>query len=109
MLDILKGKIQIPAYRALYLDKILEKNEHFYVERDKHFKSLIKEFKAIEDSDFEVPASLKKRAAMHGSRWKPPSFCLRALSALTAAASTSPRKPTLLTVGLTPVPPTLPL
>lgn len=70
--DILKGKIQIPAYRALYLDKVLEKNEHLYVERDKHFKSLIKEFKAIEDSDFEVPASLKKTLRpyqVNGFRW----------------------------------------
>ena len=58
--EILKGNIHLPAYRALYLDKMLEKNDHLYVERDKHFKKLIKEFKALEDSDFEVPVSLRK-------------------------------------------------
>ena len=58
--EFLRGNIKIPAYRALYLDKILEKNKSLYVERDKHFKSLIKEFKTVSDSDFEVPVSLQK-------------------------------------------------
>ncbi|MBQ3544366.1 MAG: SNF2 helicase associated domain-containing protein [Lachnospiraceae bacterium] len=58
--EILKGKIKLPGYRALYLDKILEKKENLYVERDKHFKNLIKEFKTMEDSDFEAPTSLNK-------------------------------------------------
>ncbi|MBR4964915.1 MAG: SNF2 helicase associated domain-containing protein, partial [Lachnospiraceae bacterium] len=58
--EILKGKMQVPAYRALYLDKVLEKNETLYVERDRHFKNLIKEFKTTDESDFEVPASLQK-------------------------------------------------
>ena len=58
--DILKGKLQLPVYRALYLDKVLEKNENLYVERDKYFKKLIKEFKTMEESEFEVPTSLQK-------------------------------------------------
>lgn len=58
--EFLKGKIKVPAYRALYLDKILEKNDSLYVERDRHFKTLIKEFKTMEDSDFELPESLSK-------------------------------------------------
>lgn len=57
--DFIKGNMKIPAFRALYLDHTLEKNESFYVERDKNFKSLIKEFKTVSDSDFEVPYSLK--------------------------------------------------
>lgn len=58
--DFLKGKIHIPAYRALYLDKMLEKNETLYVNRDKHFKKLIKEFKTVSDSDFELPENFQK-------------------------------------------------
>lgn len=57
--DFLKGKLKLPAYRALYLDKLLEKNDNLYVERDKHFKQLMKEFKTVEDSDFEVPEALQ--------------------------------------------------
>lgn len=68
----LKGNIKIPAYRALYLDKILEKNEAVYAERDKHFKTLIKEFKTVSDSDFEIPDSLHKIMRNYqkvGFRW----------------------------------------
>ncbi len=57
--EFLKGKLKLPAYRALYLDKLLEKNETLYVERDRHFKKLMKEFKTVEDSDFEVPEALQ--------------------------------------------------
>ena len=32
--DFVKGDMQVPAYRALYLDKVLEKNELFYARRD---------------------------------------------------------------------------
>lgn len=70
--EFLKGNIKIPAYRALYLDKVLEKNKSIYTERDKHFKSLIKEFKTVSDSDFEVPESLHKIMRNYqtvGFRW----------------------------------------
>lgn len=53
------GKMHVPAYRALYLDKMLEKNESFYVKRDRHFKALVKDFKTIEDSDHEIPEALQ--------------------------------------------------
>ncbi len=56
--QFLKENMEIPAYRALYLDKMLEKNDSLYVERDKHYKQLIKEFKTIAESDFEVPKGL---------------------------------------------------
>lgn len=70
--EFLKGNIKVPAYRALYLDKVLEKNKSVYTERDKHFKSLIKEFKTVSDSDFEVPESLQKIMRNYqtiGFRW----------------------------------------
>ncbi len=70
--EFLKGKTQIPAYRALYLDKLLEKNESLYIERDKNFKALIKEFKTVEDSDFELPQTLQKIMRNYqttGYRW----------------------------------------
>lgn len=57
--EFLQGNMKIPAYRALYLDKLLEQNESFYIDRDKNFKNLIREFKTLTDSDYEVPASLK--------------------------------------------------
>lgn len=56
--DFVKGKIQIPIYRALYLNKLMESGEQFYLNRDKYFKKLVKEFKTVEESEFEVPESL---------------------------------------------------
>lgn len=57
--EFASGKMQVPAYRALYLDKMLEKNDSFYTRRDRHFKSLVKDFKTIEEADFEVPEPLR--------------------------------------------------
>lgn len=70
--QFVSGKMQLPAYRALYLDKMLEQTEGVYAERDSHFKRLIKEFKAVEDSDFEIPAALRKVLRKYqktGYRW----------------------------------------
>ncbi len=57
--EFVKGKMQIPTYRALYLDKMLEQSESIYAKRDSHFKKLLKEFKTVNDSEYEVPESLQ--------------------------------------------------
>ena len=57
--DFVKGDMEVPAYRALYLDKVLEKNDLFYSRRDHAFKHLVKEFKTVSDSEYEVPESLQ--------------------------------------------------
>lgn len=70
--EFVKGNMKIPVYRALYLNKMLEQGEDIYLDRDKHFKTLIKEFKTIEDSDFEVPASLvsvMRNYQVRGFKW----------------------------------------
>lgn len=70
--EFVKGKMQLPVYRALYLDKMLEKNENIYAERDRHFKALVKEFKTVSDSEFEVPESLKpimRNYQIFGYKW----------------------------------------
>ena len=70
--EFVKGKMQIPTYRALYLDKMLEECERFYTTRDKYFKKLIKEFKTVNDSDYEVPQTLRsmmRNYQIFGYRW----------------------------------------
>jgi len=70
--DVTKGKMHLPAYRALYLDKMLEGQEDLYADRDRHFKQLIKEFKTVADSDYEVPQHLKsimRSYQKEGYRW----------------------------------------
>lgn len=58
--ELAKGSATIPAYRALYLDKLLSESDTVIYSRDHHIKELLKDFKAIEDSSFEVPAKYEK-------------------------------------------------
>lgn len=70
--QFVKGKMQIPAYRALYLEKMLEDTENLYAQRDTHFKKLIKDFKTVDDADFELPSDMKKilrKYQLTGYRW----------------------------------------
>ena len=70
--EFVKGNMKIPVYRALYLNKMLEQGENIYLNRDSHFKNLIKEFKTVEDSEFEVPESLTsimRGYQVHGYKW----------------------------------------
>lgn len=57
--DFIKGKIQIPVYRALYLDKMLEGHEELVAGRDRHYRNLIRNFKTISDADFDTPAVME--------------------------------------------------
>ena len=70
--EFVKDKIKIPVYRALYLDKMLEGKQGLYTDRDTNFKKLVKEFKTVDDSDFEVPKSLAdtlRNYQIHGFKW----------------------------------------
>ena len=70
--EIAKGHIECPAYRTLYLDKLLEAHEELYQTRDSHFRELVKSFKTISDADFEVPGSLEgvmRGYQKNGYRW----------------------------------------
>ena len=70
--QLLAGRMHIPAFRSLYIDKMMESMEDIYVERDSRFKKLIKEFKTISDADFDVPAGLRQTLRKYqvvGYRW----------------------------------------
>ncbi len=66
------GKMQLPAYRALYLDKMLEDQSGIYEHRDRHFKKLIQEFKTISDAEFDLPEGINghlRKYQRDGYRW----------------------------------------
>ncbi|MEG1148739.1 MAG: SNF2 helicase associated domain-containing protein, partial [Niameybacter sp.] len=70
--DLVEGEVSLPKFRALYLDQILKKNDEIQVERDKYFKQIIRDIKNVEDTDYEVPASLKRILRSYqkvGYRW----------------------------------------
>lgn len=70
--EFVKGKMHLPLYRTLYLDKMLEEHSEVYNTRDQQFRQIVKNMKAANDSDFEVPASLDKTMRNYqknGFRW----------------------------------------
>ncbi|MCR5295729.1 MAG: DEAD/DEAH box helicase [Lachnospiraceae bacterium] len=70
--EFVQGKMQIPAYRALYLDKMLEEHEEIVSSRDAHFKNLIRSFKTTRDSDYELPKGLRAKMRpyqLNGFKW----------------------------------------
>ncbi|MCD8151494.1 MAG: SNF2 helicase associated domain-containing protein [Clostridiales bacterium] len=70
--DFVQGKMHLPLYRTLYLNKMLEENEGVYNDRDRHFREMVKEFKTVNDADFDVPSSLSgimRRYQKDGYKW----------------------------------------
>ncbi|MCD7735819.1 MAG: SNF2-related protein, partial [Lachnospiraceae bacterium] len=58
--EFVSGKMHLPLYRTLYLNKMLEANDSVYSDRDSRFREMVKEFKTVNDADFDVPESLSK-------------------------------------------------
>lgn len=52
------GQITLPAYRALYLDNMLSGSEGIRVDRDSHFRNMIRNFKTLSESDYALPQDL---------------------------------------------------
>lgn len=57
--NLKKGHVNVPKYRAMYLDAALKSNQKLSVEKNKEFKGMVRNMKTIEDSDYEVPESLR--------------------------------------------------
>ena len=66
--ELLKGKMKLPMYRTLYLDKLLEEHEGIYSSRDSHFKKIVKGFKTIKDAEFEKFAPQLKVCLVTGNQ-----------------------------------------
>ena len=62
--NLKKGTLIVPKYRAMYLDAALKNNQLLSIEKNKEFKGMVRNMKTIEDSDYEVPDSL--RSIMRG-------------------------------------------
>ncbi len=51
---------RVPRYRALYLDSLYRERHDIRLERDSHFKAIVRGMKSVEDSDFDVPKAFAK-------------------------------------------------
>ena len=70
--EFVKGKMHLPLYRTLYLDKMLEEHSDVYNTRDQQFRTIIKNMKSVKEADFEVPSALDKVMRNYqktGFRW----------------------------------------
>lgn len=57
--ELKERKAQVPLYRSLYLDSLMKDNaDYIRLERDKQFKTVIREMRSMEDGDREVPAEI---------------------------------------------------
>ncbi len=55
--ELQKGTVQLPAYRAPYLDSVL--SDGVRVSRDKNLRDMIRNFKSVAESDYAVPEGLE--------------------------------------------------
>jgi SNF2 family DNA or RNA helicase len=70
--DIAKGEINIPKFRALYIDNMITQSELLKYDRNNGFKKIIRDIKDVSDSDYIVPESLKHILRQYqdtGFRW----------------------------------------
>ncbi len=52
-------QVEVPKYRALYLDHQLKEDPSVSSWKNKAFRSLIRNMKTVDDNDFEVPGTLE--------------------------------------------------
>lgn len=70
--DLEKENITLPAFRGLYLDNLLNDSEDIRVNRDRSFRQMIRQFKAVEESDYNLPDQLEDTMRSYqktGFRW----------------------------------------
>ena len=71
-LVLIKKKLHIPIYRALYIDRMLGEHNNLVTSRDRIYRGLVKNFKIISDSDYDVPKSLEDILRLYqayGFKW----------------------------------------
>ena len=58
--ELKKGKTQVPAYRAMYLDSQLKGGDLIKVEKDNTFRALIRNMQTMEGHKFQIPGEQEK-------------------------------------------------
>ena len=70
--DVIQKKARLPLFRALYLDKLMQDHESLAMSRDNTYRSLVRSFNSIRDSDYEPADELKevlREYQKHGFKW----------------------------------------
>ncbi len=56
--DLSKKVINLPAYRAMYIDNALKESNNLQIERDMCFKQLVQNIREPQDMEFSIPQEL---------------------------------------------------
>lgn len=70
--DLGKETLKIPAYRALYLNDLLEQTPEVIAEKSRPYKNMVRDILEPIDTDFQVPDNLKAQLRQYqlaGYRW----------------------------------------
>ena len=70
--DVILHGAEMPLYRALYLDKLLEAHDALASSRDRTYRTLIRNFASIRDADYEVPEAqgeVLRPYQVYGYKW----------------------------------------
>ncbi len=57
--ELSRGQVTLPAYRGLYLDELLSGSQEVKVHRDSQFRSMVRNFKTLSESDYALPPGLE--------------------------------------------------
>lgn len=57
--ELSRGQVTLPAYRGLYLDELLSGSQEVKVHRDSQFRSMVRNFKTLSESDYALPQGLE--------------------------------------------------
>lgn len=57
--ELKEGRVKLPAFRALYLNSLLAGREDIQVRRDRWFRELIRNFKAVPEGGYALPEGLE--------------------------------------------------
>ncbi len=70
--ELKKGKVQLPKYRALFLDNQMESDEYIETKKSEEFSSLVDNIRSFEDFDFKIPEGLNgilRNYQKEGFKW----------------------------------------
>ncbi len=57
--DIEKQVVELPKYRALYLDNLARETETFQIERNSTFKKMVQDIREPQDVEYTIPAGIQ--------------------------------------------------
>ena len=59
--DITRKIIELPKYRAMYIDSLAREKEGLHIERSSNFKKMVQDVSEPQDMEFALPEGIQGR------------------------------------------------